>query len=552
MGTNLYPFMKNVLLIVSVFLVSVANAQTPFTTHDSINANNINARIMVHGDMWWDIATQQQKCEFPKGSGKHVGFAGALWLSGYDQSNKLHVAAQTYRQDGNDYWPGPLDNGGNLDYATSAQWAKIWKVTRAEINQYKAIVYHTTANTPSSILTWPAKGNAYARGKDSAVLVIDRDMAPFVDLNGDGKYQPLKGEYPAIKGEQTLWWVFSDNGPTHAQTKGDPLKVEVQAMAYAYKRGTLIDNVVYYDYTLLNRSANDYHDFRLALWDDVDLGYYLDDFIGFDSVRRMGICYNGTPNDGGAGGSPSNFYGLNPPQTGVTLIDLPGDAATSYVPAGSFIFYNNDMSILGNPTVDTVVNHYMRSRFYNGVHLKYNPTTRSMFTGADRNYAFVDDPSIAGGWSECQADNNPADRRFVLATNDFVLKAGGRERVVMAKVVSVVGGGCPGANFNGIKEVADTAWHNYYNPPVSVTNTLHPQQGLKVYPNPAHNTLHINNETTVDMQLTICNMLGQVMGVYESKRSAEQVIEIGAYAPGVYVVKFSGEGGVSKVKFVKE
>jgi hypothetical protein len=275
MGINQYPFMKKAIIIALVLSVFSAHAQTSFTTHDSIDANNINARVLVHGDMWWDPATKKQKCEFPKGSGKHVGFAGALWLSGYDASNKLHVAAQTYRQDGNDYWPGPLDDGGNLSYATSTQWAKIWKVTRAEINEYKSIIYHTTANTPESILTWPAKGNAYAKGKDGATLVIDRDMAPFVDQNGDGVYQPLKGDYPAIKGEQTLWWVFSDNGPTHAQSKGDPLKVEVQAMAYAYKRGTLIDNVVYYDYTLVNRSANDYHDFRLALWDDVNLGCYL-------------------------------------------------------------------------------------------------------------------------------------------------------------------------------------------------------------------------------------------------------------------------------------
>ncbi len=545
--------MKNILLFVSVFLVSVANAQTPFTTHDSINANNINARIMVHGDMWWDLATQQQKCEFPKGSGKHVGFAGALWLSGYDQSNKLHVAAQTYRQDGNDYWPGPLDNSGNLDYATSAQWAKIWKVTRAEINQYKATVYHTTSNTPSSILTWPAKGNAYARGKDSSVLVIERDMAPFVDLNGDGKYQPLKGEYPAIKGEQTLWWVFSDNGPTHAQSKGDPLKVEVQAMAYAYKRGTLIDNVVYYDYTLLNRSTKDYHDFRLAFMEDVQIGYYMDEFLAFDSGRRLEICYNGTNNDGGIAGNPSNSYGKNPPLTGVTLISQPGDRDADYIPAGSFMFYNNDLTVIGNPNVDTQYNHYMRSRYRNGFHIKYDPITNAWGVGSERDYVFVTDPTKPDGWYECSAGNNPGDRRSVLATNDFELKAGGRGRVVMAKVVSVVGGGCPGVSFNGIKEVSDTAWYNFYNSPVAVTNTAQPQQGLKVYPNPAHNTLIVVNETATDMPITICNMLGQVMGVYESRRGAEQVIDIGVYAPGVYVVKYiNGLSDVGVTRFVKQ
>ena len=32
-------------------------------------------------------------------------------------TGNLHVAAQTYRQNGNDFWPGPLDASGNLDRA---------------------------------------------------------------------------------------------------------------------------------------------------------------------------------------------------------------------------------------------------------------------------------------------------------------------------------------------------------------------------------------------------------------------------------------------------
>ncbi len=45
---------------------------------------------------------------------------------------QLHIAAQTYRQSGNDYWPGPLV-GDTLTYATSQSWAKIWKVDRNDI-----------------------------------------------------------------------------------------------------------------------------------------------------------------------------------------------------------------------------------------------------------------------------------------------------------------------------------------------------------------------------------------------------------------------------------
>ena len=272
----------------------------------------------------------------------------------------------------------------------------------------------------------------------------------------------------------------------------------------------------------------------------------------------MGICYNGINGDGGPSGSPSNSYGKSPSMVGVTFVSLPGDSMSEHVAVGSFIFYNDDLSALGSPTVDTEYNHYIRSTWRNGAPLTYTYAGRGIpndgYGGSvPCRYMFDGDPSDSTQWSECQSDNSPGDRRFVISSNDFMLEAGARKRVVLAMVADTSLGGCPGTNFNRIKEVADTAWHNYYNPPVSVTNALKPEQVVKVYPNPAHNTLIVKNETGTDMPITICNMLGQVMGVYESKQGAEQVIEIGAYAPGVYVVKYiNGLSDVGVTRFVKQ
>ena len=262
----------------------MASAQAAFPTIDSVSINNISATVLVHGDMFWNPALEVAACEFPKGSGKSINFASALWMSGYDGGNNLHVAAQTYRQNGNDYWPGPLDSSDTLTYATSHDWAKIWKVNRTDIQYFQSLTTHTTTNTPANILTWPGKGNTHARGDGGDSLTVTTDMAPFLDLNSNGIYEPLLGEYPDVKGDQALWWVFSDNGPAHTETNGKPLGVEIHAMAFAYNRGTLIDNVVYFDYTVTNKSANNYSNFRLALFDDIDLGYYQDDFIGYDST----------------------------------------------------------------------------------------------------------------------------------------------------------------------------------------------------------------------------------------------------------------------------
>src|SRR5829696_4852877 len=72
--------------------------------------NNVRTVILMNGDMWWDaMASLGPQYEIPKGGGIHSLFSGALWMGGVDASNNLKVAAQTYRQDGSDFWPGPLD-----------------------------------------------------------------------------------------------------------------------------------------------------------------------------------------------------------------------------------------------------------------------------------------------------------------------------------------------------------------------------------------------------------------------------------------------------------
>jgi len=542
------------ILLVLVLILEKSIAQAPFATMDSINTNNINAAVLVHGDLWWDPVSHQAHCNFPLNSNNNINFASSLWMSGYDGSGQLHVTAQTYRQDGNDYWPGPIDGGVSIAYDSSQKWAKIWKVNRSDIQGFQSLPLHTISNTIASILTWPGKGNVYAQGNGGAPLTINNDMAPFIDLNGNGIYEPLNGEYPDIKGEQALWWVFNDNGPSHSQTHGNPLGVVIRAMTYGYNRGTLIDNVVYYEYTITNYSPNNYNNFRMAIWDDEEVGYYLDDYIGFDSVHRMGIGYNATNDDGLPLGHPHNTYGMNPPMVGVTMIELPGDAGTSYIPAGSFMFYNNDYSIIGNPTNDTQYNYYMRSQWRDGTHLKHDPVTGSMVVGPDCNYAFTGDPSDTAGWSECAMNNSPGDRRFILASNDFTLNAGETKKIVWAIVVADSAGGCGQTNFTKIKTVADTAWYIYHNPlpphPAGVSALS--EGSIKIYPNPANDKLFIADPGNKNdkAEVVIVNTLGQKITVPFDQK--EHMLDVSNLPTGVYHLLYSTPGIEKATTFLKQ
>ena len=511
--------------------------------------------MLVHGDMWWNPAAGSSQCFFPSTTSHNIGFAGALWMSGYDAMGGLHLAAQTYRQTGNNYWPGPLDASDTLTYATSTDWNKIWKVTRVQINAFRDSATHTTTNTPAPILQWPGKGNTYAQGYAGAALTITNDMAPFVDLNGNGIYEPLLGEYPDVKGDEALWLVFSDNGPAHNDTLGRPLGVEIHAMAYGYSRGTLIDNVIFYEYTIVNRSSNSYTNFRIGQFADMDLGYYLDDFIGFDSVHRMGIVYNGAPYD--------SVYGSNIPMAGVTMIILPGDTGTSFVPAGSFTYYNNDLSVIGNPVDSTQYNYYLRSKILSGQHVTDDFTvagtpTTGYGTGPNTNYVYPGDPSDSTQWSECSSGNTPGDRRFIITSNDFTLAAGGTQRVVMALVAIDPGPnacGDAGLRFDSIKTLADTAWNIFFNPlPANSVKNIATGNTVNIYPNPAHDLLYVDISSNAmdEPYITIYNSIGQIMNVPISHNGQKYEANISKLPPGLYNILYRDRQTHVSKQFIKE
>lgn len=566
---NVHNSSRLIFYIFSWFLLATISFSSigqpvPFATMDSINVNKLNAAVLVHGDMFWNPVDFRRKCKFPYSPKKNLMGPTGIWISGYDAVGNLHLSAQTYRYDGNDFWPGALPGVAPLPYAKSADWAKIWKLTSADIQYFQTIGLHTIANTHPTILSWPAAGNIYAAGNGGVSLQVPAGsrLAPFVDVNNNGIYEPLSGDYPDVPGDEALWYVFNDNGPSRSTTSGLPLGLEIQATSYAYGRGTLIDNVVYYRYKMTNKSAETYHNFRFSIFADVELGYYIDDYIGYDSTFRMGIVYNidnnntvGFPVDSG------NEYEVSLPMAGITCIHMFGTDATGPVPMGAFTYFRQDMGDLGYPTNAIEFDHYMRGRYRSGANFRMDykePGVQATGTGDGpaTNIVFDGDPVDATKWSECSAGNNFGGRNFVLTCPDIpFLAPGGEWEVTFALVASdpTTDQWCSAGGFNKIRIVADTAWRVYAHPPPSlpIDSAWHYDAGpvINVYPNPATGQLILVTNTAANEieEVVLYDLTGT--SLFTSKRYGGNrwVFDISNLAAGTYYLRHYSNGRVNRI-----
>ena len=324
---------------------------TPSSSFEWLDINNVRTRINSGGDMWWDLPAGTGSKYFIPANGSATSlFAGSLWIAGVDVNNQLKCAALRFRQVGNDYYTGPLtvDGMASITPETCAKWDKIFKITRAEVDEFLTNFENdpTSMEIPSIIKNWPA-----TRADDDPEGIAYY-LAPFYDFDGDGEYDPTKGDYPyydlnnelchtkiptmeeeiygtmhgsiladqVLKGDQTLWWIFNDKGAAHTESGGQSIGIEVRAQAFAFATNDEINNMTFYSYEIINRSTYTLTGTYFSPWTDVDLGYGWDDYVGCDVARGLGYGYNGSAVDGS--GEPE-AYGAQPPAIGIDFFQGP-------------------------------------------------------------------------------------------------------------------------------------------------------------------------------------------------------------------------------------
>jgi hypothetical protein len=506
---------------------------TPSTHRADLEFNNVRALIETGGNMWQDRALGNPAYEVPKtndNSGPNAIFAGSLWMGGRSPDNQLKLAAVRFRQVGNDFWPGPLTNDGaaTIDGTVCEQYDNTWGALRGDAELHRA-VFQCMADpncdeasefpgytTPSYFFDWPAEGDVF--------LGQDFYLAPFGDFDLSGDYDPESGDYPGydldgvidckskfredpipLFGDSTIWWVFNDKGNAHTETGGQPIGMEIRSQAFAFSTNDQVNNMTFYNYTLINQGTQTLLNTYFGQWVDADLGNAQDDFVGCDVERGLGYCYNGDNNDE-SGTQPG--YGVQPPAIGVDFFEGPfqdydgldnplttnvqdaidslgipyagigigyGDGVVDNERYGmrAFLYHNNST---GNPNTQDpqqAIDYYnfLRAIWKDNSPNYFGGTGHQSSSAADLSrpalYMFPgdSDPLFWGtqglpttfDWTEEQSMNAEGDRRFIQSAGPFTLEPGAYNNLTVGVVYARATGGGPFASVEELRIADDKA-----------------------------------------------------------------------------------------------
>jgi hypothetical protein len=456
---RLYDYI-NPALITASLVIYVENP-----CRDTLNINNVSALINSYGNQFWN-APDGNHFVVPKSGNNSSLFNFSMWIAGADVNGHFYLAAERYRMSGQDFYSGPFSIVTPPDFVK--KWSRVWKLRRSEIEYHKSHWWLNGYTPIEAIATWPGNGNPQYGQMDT--------LAPYKDVDGNGLYNPMKGDYPVIRGDMAVFSIYNDYTGLHTETQGTPIHLEVHSMAYAFdcQEDSALWNTVFLHLDLYNRAPFNYLDCAVGFFIDGDLGSAWDDYVSTDVSRGSINFYNGTDFDG----TPAfPGYGQHPPAQSFTLLagpymdpdgeDNPKYDSLSHEPCdlsingfgfgntfrdderlgmmGSRYFTNGATGPTTDPQTAAEYVGYLKGHWLDGEPCRYggNGHPSNGGNGPISNFMFpaLSDPcdwgtngiqpagytTGAGGsgpaWTENLAGNAPGDRRGIAIVGPFTFPA---------------------------------------------------------------------------------------------------------------------------------
>jgi len=568
--------------------------QQPYVLQkEYLDINKILALVNPSSSLFWDNLGMAYYI-VPLPSRTTSIFCMSPWIGGYDASGELHFAGNRFNGYGYDYFCGPLDTTtATTDSITVQNYTKVWSLTKLEIETFKWMfaqgnVTNGSYAVPNDMLTWPAHGT----GNQA------KNLAPFIDANGDGIYNPYSGDYPDIDGDQMLYWILNDNYKPHTETLGLPLGIEVHCSLYAYKYDNpqnatqnLINYQSFLRYKVINRSDTIYNNSLFGIFADIDLGYAGDDYIECDVRYNSFFGYNGDSIDGTGS---VNHYGANPPVQTITILqgfpvdgndgidndhDFTVDEAGECFGLSRFVHFDNAPTAQGDPALDYEYMNYMKGYWLDSSIICYggnghqsgggNPAIpcQYVFPGASDPYGWGTNGVVQPAWDEETVGNQPADRRGVGVMGPFTFNPGDEYTVDILlgwlhDSIAINGGTKHIApHITDFYEELDSiiAWWNRGDIPSNDTNLIHigiPEEDInynidiKLYPNPNNGSFYLEHKNK-----NICYQIFDINGrlLKEEKNiSTLSTVDISAFTNGLYFIRCYNSEYQKFFKIVKQ
>jgi hypothetical protein len=412
-------------------------------------------------------------------------------------------------------------------------------------------------------------------------------------MNSNNLYEPQLGDYPAIRGDQAIYFIYNDN-TYHISSHSQPMKVEIHGMAYAFNcpMEEAFSNSVFVHYDIFNRSETDYHDTYLGLFSEFNIGTANDDCMIFDVDRNTLFAYNGDERDGDS----LTVYGNSPPVQSCVLLSGPlmdpdnmdnplqdeqGTLLCSYGLTGK----NFNDAIIDNERygfttffVNTlpwwfpapIPNYYTYLTYFDeqvGFTIRYGgdgtstsaPPCRFMFPGLSDSHYWGTDcimPNTEVNWTFETAGIPPKDVWSLAGLGPFTFKAGGHQDIDLVYTATDNYTGDVSQTLNMARHNTDVAkvYFDLNETPCGGTILSQPNtaQGRKLYvfPNPAGEVLRIGSDRSLaSCTYCIINLSGQK--VSEGVLDSDQQIPLSGISSGYYFLKVNAESQMLVTGFIK-
>lgn len=489
------------------FWASLVLAQTGFTTL----GDSVLLRINSNGSLGIDLADLSPSSNVANSPENHFVKQAGLYIVAQDRNGQFHSAIHyTQGKDSFDFWPGPVDTL-TLQTGDISEWDKTWSVTQQNIDDHKANWDKDNYILDNNIKNWPANG------KDGYATYL----APFVDYNGDGIYNPELGDYPAIRGQKSVYCIFNDLAEEHTASLGIELGIEVQLLAYQLAGSESI----YLEYYIINRSITEFEKIWVGFALDGQCGNPNDNFAGtFASYPQSIFVYNADDNDEG-------FFGTNLPYASATFLNENLDKS---------IAFDGKNGVNSSPKFVNEFIEIGQGNWKNGQPLQQGEEGISTTTLA--NYIFNQNQNEPNPWVETAPTNTAGERTIIGITeyDDFNSK----NFIKMDIALNFGTYTTENDRINTINRTCEESISNYR----KVTNVLStpPLTSFSMYPNPTNGKqFFIDSENNFDLE--IIDIQGIKRHSAENLKKGKNTCNI-SLPTGVYYVKLRTKIGAQTIK----